>query len=176
MPHIFKGFILIITVTVGLLGCSATEPTTVKSEGSSGLYPAWYAQSGFSSDSISYHGFATAVSSDSVIAIANAELQARVNLESHIAELFEEERERLMEEGSIFARNTDFIITLRNAHNEVQSAATSKNRSASNEEGYYRGFTQVTITKSKLQDLMRSGFSGKTSYWEAIKETTLFTQ
>lgn len=168
MPRIYTGFILAGLLTIGFLGCSSTELVTETAD-EGGIYPAWYAPSEFSEDSVSFSGYAMAVSSDSVIAMANAELQARVNLESQIAEQFEEKRKSLEESGSSLATNADFIITLRNAHNAVQDAADAGNRSAKREEGYYRGFAQVSITRSELQDLMRSGFAGKASYWEALK-------
>lgn len=175
MPRIFKGFILVLMVTMGFLGCSATEQTVGSSDGSGGIYPAWYVQSGFSADSLSYHGFATAVSSDSVIAMANAELQARVNLESYIARKLESVREQLEDEGSDIATDTDFIITLRNAHHAVQEEAIPGNRSANKEKNYYRGFSQVSIAKNELMDLLESGFSGKARFWNALKNSEILT-
>jgi len=143
---------------------------------SEGIYPQWYAPSGFSSDSVAFSGYATAVSSDSVIAMANAELQARVNLENHIAERLESVREQLEESGSSISTNADFIITLRNAHDAVEDAAETGKRSAKQEDGYYRGFTKVTITRDELRDLIRSGFSGKENYWEIISDSDIFVE
>ncbi|MFD2532114.1 hypothetical protein [Gracilimonas halophila] len=173
MPRIFKGFILVLMVTMGFFGCSATEQTAVSSEGSTGIYPGWYIHSGFSVDSLSYNGFATAVSSDSVIAMANAELQARVNLESYIARKLESVREELEDQGSDIATDTDFIITLRNAHDAVQEEAVSGNKSANKEENYYRGFSEVSITKNELMGLLEDGFSGKTRFWNALKNSEI---
>jgi hypothetical protein len=176
MPRIFKGFTLVFIITAGFLGCSTSEQITAESEESSGIFPGWYIQSGFSADSLSFHSFATAVSSDSIIAMANAELQARVNLESYIATKLESVREQLEDTDSDIATDTDFIITLRNAHNEVQENAVPGNKSAAKEESYYRGFSQVSISRSELLNLMRSGFDGKGRYWEAISDAPMFAQ
>lgn len=175
MPRIFKGFILVLMVTMGFLGCSATEQTTESSDGSGGIYPGWYIQSGFSADSLSHHGYATAVSSDSVIAIANAELQARVNLESYIARKLESAREQLEDQGLDIATDTDFIIILRNSHHAVQEEAVPVNKSANRVNNYYRGFSQVSITKNELMEILESGFSGKTNYWNALKNSEILT-
>ncbi|MCH2449548.1 MAG: hypothetical protein MK198_05320 [Gracilimonas sp.] len=175
MPRIFKGFTLVFIITAGFLGCSTSEQITAEIEESSGIFPDWYVQSGFSADSLSFHSFATAVSSDSIIAMANAELQARVNLESYIATKLESVREQLEDTGSDIATDTDFIITLRNAHNEVQENAVPGNKSAAKEESYYRGFSQVSITKKELMGLLESGFSGKTRFWNAIKNSEALT-
>lgn len=175
MPRIFTGFILAGLLTIGFLGCSSTEKITEEAE-EGGFYPAWYESAEFSEDSVSFNGYAMAVSSDSVIAMANAELQARVNLESHIAAKLESVREELDDNGSSIATNTDFIITLRNAHNSVQEAADAGNRSAQREGSYFRGFVQVSISKSELLDLLELGFSGKESYWQELRSTELFQE
>lgn len=174
MPRIFKGFILAGFLTIGFLGCSPTEKITEQADEEGGLYPAWYESAEFVQDSVSFHGYAMAVSSDSVVAMANAELQARVNLESHLAAKLESVREELEDNGSGIATNTDFIITLRNAHNSIQEAADAGSKSAQREEGYYRGFAQVSISKSKLVDLLERGFSGKDSYWQEFRSSGLF--
>lgn len=178
MPRIFKGIVLVLIFTIGFLGCStteeATEQTTESSEESSDIYPNWYTQSGFSADSLSFHGFATAVSSDSAVAMANAELQARVNLESQIAIKLESVRDGLEDSGSELANDADFIITLRNAHNAVQEDADSGEQVAQQEKDYYRGFAQVSISKIELMDILESGFIGKDSYWQEVRSSDLF--
>ncbi|MEX2605319.1 MAG: hypothetical protein WD361_14010 [Gracilimonas sp.] len=137
-------------------------------------FPSWYSPSGFSADSLAFHGFATAVSSDSVIAMANAMLQARANLENGVAVKMEDVREDLEQTGSSNVTNTDFILTLRNAHNEVQQAAQPGNRSARNTDDYYTGFAQVTLTKSELRTIMESGFQGHPNYWKDFSTSSAF--
>lgn len=180
MPRILKGIVLVLTFTIGFLGCSTTEEATKQtaepSEESSGIYPNWYEQSGFSADSLSFHGFAMAVSSDSAIAMANAELQARVNLESQIAIKLESVREGLEDNGSEIATDPDFIITIRNAHNAVQDAADSGEQVALEEEDYYRGFAQVTILRSELIEVIKNGFNGKDSFWQEVSSSNLFQE
>lgn len=175
MPRIFTGFILAGLLTIGFLGCSSTEKITEEAE-EGGFYPAWYELAEFSEDSVSFNGYAMAVSSDSVIAMANAELQARVNLESHIGAKLESVRDELEDNGSGIATNTDFIITLRNAHNSVQEAADAGNKYAQREESYFRGFAQVSISKSELVNLLETGFRGKDSYWQEFRSADLFKE
>ncbi|MEX0724478.1 MAG: hypothetical protein WD053_11395 [Gracilimonas sp.] len=175
MSNFFKALLYTSILLIGFSGCATTDEVTEQGDGESEkIYPQWYVPSGFSSDSVAFNGYATAISSDSSIAMANAELQARVNLESHIAERLESVRKQLEENGSPISTNTDFIITLRNAHNAVEAAADPVEGTAQSEEGYYRGFAQVSITRSQLAALIRSGFSGKENYWEAISDSDIF--
>ncbi|MBD3615627.1 MAG: hypothetical protein HUJ22_03565 [Gracilimonas sp.] len=179
MSNIFKGlfFGIVLVVITGLSACSTSEKTTTVDVGTSGdSYPSWYVPSGFGADSLTFHGFATAVSSDSVIAMANAELQARINLESNIAEKMESVRKELEENGSSAVTNTDFILILRNAHNEVQTAATSEDKSSHKEDRGYRGFAKVSITKIDLESLLKDGFSGHPNYWRELNSSALFAE
>ncbi|HET8866335.1 MAG TPA: hypothetical protein VFM80_11615 [Gracilimonas sp.] len=175
MPRIFS-VVVVFVLMLGISACSTSEEITTKSETSPGIYPSWYSTSGLASDSLSFRGYATAVSSDSVLAMANAELQARVNLESNIAHKMEAVREALEERGSSLATNTDFIITLRNAHNMVQNVARLENKSAEEEDGYYRGFAQVVISKTDLKSLLESGFSEKDDYWQTFSSSPEFSE
>ncbi|MAL16560.1 MAG: hypothetical protein CL670_09705 [Balneola sp.] len=170
--------LLFILLFAGIFtACSSSQKSTSGDTGDvSSIYPAWYSPSGFSSDSASFHGFATAISSDSTIAIANAELQARANLESAIAEKLEEVRISLEEDGNSVATRTDFILALRNAHNAVQEAAIEEEGEARSKAGYFTGYSKVSITKSELKTLLESGFTGKTSYWNALSSSAAFTQ
>lgn len=174
MYNRFKALVIGFLVVVGLNACSASSSTTTTS--GSGNYPSWYAPSGFSSDSVSFHGYAMAVSSDSVIAIANAELQARADLESSIAKKLENVREQMEDDDISVATEPLFILTLRNAHQAVQDQASSTSGSARKQDGYYRGYAQVSISKSDLKKLLASGFSGKTTYWNSFSTSATYTQ
>ncbi|MEX2478716.1 MAG: hypothetical protein WD357_09785 [Gracilimonas sp.] len=179
MSNFFRALFFSTILLIGFTGCATTADVAEERPGqeeSEGIYPEWFTPSGFSSDSVAFNGYATAVSSDSSIAMANAELQARINLESQIAERLESVRKQLEENGSPISTNTDFIITLRNAHNAVEDAAAPVEQTAQSEEGYYRGFAQVSITRSQLAALIRSGFSGKENYWEAIRGSNIFSE
>lgn len=171
--------LLFVLLFVGIFtACSTSENTTADKTNNevSSIYPEWYSQTDFTSDSVSFNGFATAISSDSVIAIANAELQARVNLERAIAEKMENVREALEDNGNSIANNTDFILTLRNAHQSVQEAASEAGGEARPKANYYTGYAKVSISKNELISLLESGFRGKTSYWDAISSSVIFTQ
>jgi hypothetical protein len=139
------------------------------------MFPDWYNTTEFSSDSSAYYGFGTAVASDSAFAIHRAEIQARINLESKIAELTEEVRIDLVSSGSISAGNTDFIIILRTAHAGVEHAAQAGPNLTSNRAGVYRAFTMVQITKNDLVNVLEHGFAGHPSYWGEFSVADKFT-
>ena len=175
MTNFFKGTLFTSALIIILSSCSSTEKIAVTEESPS-VYPEWYSTAEFASDSVAFHGFATAISSDSTIAIANAELQARANLESAVAYKMEEVRSALEKEGNSTAKSTDFILTLRNAHNQIQEAANKTSGEARSTDEYYTGYAQVTISKSKFRQLMESGFQGKSSYWQALSSSSAFAE
>ncbi|MCP9292591.1 hypothetical protein [Gracilimonas sediminicola] len=172
MTHFFKVSVFISALLIGFTACSSSEKAA--STSSPAMYPAWYSTAAFDADSTSFHGFATAISTDSVVAIANAELQARTNLESAIAYKMEEVRTALEEEGNSTVTNSDFILTLRNAHNQVQETASVSNGASRSDEGYYRGYAKVSITKSDFDQLMKSAFSGKPDYWQLFSSSAAY--
>ncbi len=169
MFNVLKRSLLAAAFLTIVSACSSTKSTSVSS--GKEMYPAWYASSGFTSDSVSFYGYASAVSSDSIIAMANAELMARSRLESSLAEQIEEVRAELEEDGSSIATNSDFILTLRNAHQKVEGSAKDAQGEAFSKEGYFLGFAKVSISRAELMDLMENGFRGKQSYWNAINST-----
>lgn len=160
---------------IGFTSCSTSEKASVSPETTS-KYPEWYSTANFASDSTAFHGFAAAISSDSVVAIANAELQARTHLENAIAYKMEEVRSSLEEGGSSMVTNSDFILTLRNAHKAVQEAAENTSGEAHAKDQYFTGYAKVTISKAKFIELMESGFRGKTNYWETFSNSASFIQ
>ncbi len=172
MTHFLKVSVFATALIIGLVSCSSSEKAAVSS--SQSMYPAWYSTAEFDADSTSFHGFATAISADSVVAIANAELQARANLESALAYKMEEVRITLEEEGNATVANSDFILTLRNAHNQVQQAAASSNGAARPEDGYFKGYAKVSITKSEFNQLMKSAFSGEPGYWSMFSSSAAY--
>lgn len=175
MLKFFKVAFFVSALTITLSSCSSSGETIVDNTSSS-MYPAWYSTAEFASDSTAFHGFATAISSDSVVAIANAELQARIHLENAIAYKMEEVRSSLEEGGSSMVTNSDFILTLRNAHKAVQDAAKNTSGEARANDQYFTGFARVTISKAEFRVLMESGFKGKTNYWETFSNSASFIQ
>lgn len=176
MPHFLKGLITTVLLISLFNACSTTETSVMKGPGVESPYPVWYNTTGFESDSVAYYGFGEAISDDSTIAAANAELQARANFESRIAELMEDVRLDLADQGVSEVNETDFIITLRNAHQQVQDAANRVNAEAASEESYYRGFVEVRLTKEELESLLRSGFDGKNTYWNTFSSASFFEE
>lgn len=163
---LFTSGLLSIFVILFTFSCSSTESVTPTSNtSSSSIFPGWYQSSEFTADSISYTGYATAIASDSLLAVKRAEVQARAHLESNIAELTEDIRTSLEESGSTSASNTDFIIILRTAHSKVESAGTLSMNSVKKEDGYYRGFASVDISKEELVKVLEAGFTGHPRYW-----------
>jgi hypothetical protein len=153
-------------LVIAILGaCAASGPAISDSTSAESIFPSWYTIDGFSSDSLIYSGFATAIASDSAVALERAEKQARINLEKNIALLTEEIRTGLVESGSNNADNTDFIIILRTAHSGVETAATLGKSIARNTEGYYRGFASVEITRTQVRNVLEKGFTGHPRYW-----------
>ena len=175
MTNCIKVILFLSVLSVTFSACSTSEQATTTADSTS-LYPDWYSTSEFASDSIAFYGFGTAISSDSVVAIANAELQARYNLESAIAHKMEEVRSSLEEQGNTVATNSDFILTLRNAHQQVQKAAAMTSGEARTKKDYYTGYAQVTISKSEFRELLESGFKGKSDYWQAIRSSGAFVE
>lgn len=138
------------------------------------MYPGWYSSSGFTSDSLVFHGFAAAISSDSATAVANANMQARTVLESRIAEKLETIRQALEENGTTIASDADFIFTLRNAHQSVEVAADNTMGEARAADDYYTGFSRVSISKTELRSLLESGFTEKEGYWKQLSSSPAF--
>lgn len=172
MSKLYKSFLLVATLFISISACSTSE--NASGPKSSSMYPVWYDASEFTADSLAYNSFAIAVSSDSIIAAANAELQARANLESNLAELIEDAREEIVENGLSSATNTDFILTLRNAHQALENKADEVVSEARPNEGYYIGFARVSISKQRLKEVLRNGFSDHQSYWSEISAAPSF--
>lgn len=165
--NVYKGIFLALALLITGIQCSSTSPVTTEtpSKAAPSIYPVWYDNSGYVADSLSFHGFGTAVSSDSLTAITKAENQARIILEAEIAEITENIREDMVEGGSNAAKNTDFIIILRTAHSFVQQEAEKGQGIARNSDGTYRGFATVSITKEKVVATLEKGFTGHPKYW-----------
>ncbi|HBQ61304.1 MAG TPA: hypothetical protein DD671_17225 [Balneolaceae bacterium] len=174
MPHFLKILFVGSCIAILVSSCAATEEATSKSAAPASDVPAWFISSGFSSDSLAFHGYATAIEADSVIAIANARLQAKATLETALAKQLEEIREELGEGGNSTVTQTDFILTLRNAHQQVEEKASGSNGKAVQKEGHYLGYSRVSISKADFRSLMNSGFSGKNAYRSAFLESAAF--
>ena len=173
---LFKLCILAVSLTIIGVNCSSTGTATTESvsKAPSSIYPIWYQTSGYLADSTSFHAFGTAISADSATAMEKAEQQARIILESEIAELTEDIRQEMIDEGSTDAANTDFIIILRTAHSLVQDEANVTQSIARVEDGTYRGFSAVRISKPETVSILEKGFTGHPRYWGGFSGATMF--
>ncbi len=163
-------------IFLGLNACSSTENVGNEIAERSSVFPSWYQNAEFSSDSLGYSGFGTAIGADSAKAIERADMQARIYLEKRIAQLTEEVRTDLVQSGSKDAENTDFIIILRTAHSNVVEAANSVQSVSRKTDGYYRGFASVEISKDQLKSVLEQGFKGHPRYWGAFSASPTFVK
>tara|TARA_R110000868_G_scaffold37111_6_gene131451 strand:- start:36505 stop:37035 length:531 start_codon:yes stop_codon:yes gene_type:complete len=170
---LLKVWVLSLTVVIGLNACSTTENTVTEIEPIS-IFPSWYKNVEFTSDSLGYSGYATAIAVDSTKAIQRAVAQARIHLEKKIAQLTEEIRLEFKESGSNDAENADFIIILRTAHAGVVENAKVSETISSKLDGYYRGFASVEISKSEVRSTLEKGFTGHPRYWGGFSESPMF--
>lgn len=174
MPNSLKTLLYGITILTVFNACSSTGGTSKKAVSSTPGVPTWYQSSGFNSDSLFFYGYAQAISSDSVIAVANAGLQANASLENALAEEFEDIRVDLEEEGQNILSEPEFLITLRNAHQKVQDEADRSNGYALSKDGHFLGYAEVRISKKELTNLMSTSFANKSSYKNAFLESEAF--
>ena len=166
---------LSIFLLLGFNACSSSQNAvteTIKKAPS--IYPVWYQNAEFSSDTLGFSGYATAIASDSLMAIERANQQAKVHLEKQIGKITEEIRLDIEKSGSTTVNNTDFIIILREAHSEVINASSPLTSIAKKMDGHFRGFSSVRITKSDVKSLLESGFSGHPKYWAEFSGSTAF--
>jgi len=173
---LFKPLVFSILAIWGASACAPSENLVAENDsGSSSLFPTWYQNVEFTSDSLDYTGFATAIASDSIKAIERADKQARIHLEKRIAQLTEEIRTDLLESGSSDVDNADFIIILRTAHSNIEEAASTSQMISRKTDGYYRGFSSVSITKSEIKTVLENGFTGHPRYWGEFSSSPSFS-
>lgn len=169
-----KSGLLCVILTAFIISCSSSE--TLTDSEAEAEFPQWYEPAGFSTDSVYFSSYGSAISSDSVKAISRADKEARAKLENFIAEKLENARYHLEEKGSSFALDADFILTLRNAHAPVEEQAELVEGVARKSDNYYRGFAKASITRNALKKLLEAGFSGKATYWTELQESNIFTE
>ncbi len=166
--------VIIITLTGACASTGSVDSTSAPEANS--VFPSWYMASEFSTDSLTYSGFGTAIAADSLIATQRAEKQARLNLEKNIALLTEEIRTDMVKSGSTDAGNADFIIILRTAHAALEEAASLNQSIARATEGYYRGFASVEMTRSQIREVLEEGFTGHPRYWGGYSSSPGFAE
>jgi len=164
----------LITLTVACSG--AKKVTTNNTSSSNSLYPAWYGSYEFSSDSSSFTSRATAVAGDSETAKLRAEKEARALLESYIAKELEDIRSELERDGSEVVKKPDFILLLRNAHVKIEEGAIVAHSEAAQNEGVYRGFARVEISKKEVHGFIENGFNSKKAYQREFMTSQSFKE
>lgn len=167
---------LIAIIIAGLFSysCASTEGTISSTSESNSLFPSWYSNTGFQADSLSFHGFGTAISADSALAVTRAIENARLHLDLEIGKLAEDVRTQLETEGNSNVRNTDFILILRNAHADAVSQADPSNSWVRLDDNTFRAFASVDITKAELVGLLEEGFDGHPRYWASYSGSAFF--
>jgi hypothetical protein len=176
MPHIFKAFLTCTLLLSSIFSCASLDEVNSEEETATTDTPTWYNTANFSSDSLAFHGYAQAISSDSIIAVANARIQAKAHLEVSLSEIIEDYRAQAEENGENTVTDPDFIITLRNASQSVQEQAASTQGAAINKGEHFLGFAQVTISKDEFRDLIQSHLRETSGYWESIKNAPVFSE
>ncbi|MFP8488411.1 hypothetical protein ACKGJO_04865 [Gracilimonas sp. Q87] len=176
MINTFKVLVISTVISFGMIGCSATQETTSpqQTESQDIAYPSWYEQVMFQTDSTSFIGYGEAVALDSVTAIKNAELQARVNLEAGVSEIIEETRESISDKGNETVNTPEFLIMLRNASQAIQKEGTIANKTSLNKDSYFRGYATVRISRSEALTTLRTGFEANQGYWRILNDSSLF--
>ncbi len=175
MSDTLKGLLLCTVFLTGFAACSSPQKTaTVPKVESKKDYPQWFQANSFSADSTVFHGYAQAVAADSAVAVANAVLQARANLETGLANLLEEVRTEQEKSGVDVVTKKGFILSLRNAHQQSEQAAAKSNGAAYAKKGHYLGYAEVELTKVEVKDLLKKGLSS--TYWNALAESPIFKE
>lgn len=151
------GLFSVLLLAAAAVSCSSTgsatrntgKETTVQPPS---IYPDWYnSQSDFTSDSLEFSGYATAIAADSVQSVRLAEKLARVHLEKGIDAALESSRVKTVKkQGQQSAYNkASNIRALRNAVEPLQGLATVKATHTIEQSEHYRSFVQVSLSKQK---------------------------
>lgn len=176
MIHTLKVLGISALITIGIFGCSSTEQVSSSqiSDPPVSDSPSWYQKTAFETDSASFSGYGEAVATDSITAIGNAELQARVNLETGVSKIVEDTRKSILESGNETVNKPEFLIMLRNASQAIQGEGTVTNKTAIKKDGYFRGYVAVNIFRSDARDKLISGFEANPEYWEILSSGSIF--
>jgi len=166
----FSSFFVIAILCI-TTSCSAPEPVTSSEPrpetNNTSVYPDWYNRfETASQDSLTVYGFATAVASDSLIAMQRAEVQARNELGSMLSSQLEKIRQQIESEDTAGASEPDFILHLRTAHLSVVEAADVKQSSVRKTGDVFRAFTMISVQKTQADDLLKKAFGNNKRYWD----------
>ncbi|MTI87559.1 MAG: hypothetical protein FH748_06275 [Balneolaceae bacterium] len=176
--NLVRTFVLGLVLSAVVSSCSSTQKaSTAVTEAVNevdSVYPAWYKKAGFLAESTQYTAYHTAIAADSNKAISVAEDYARTKLESSLADKFETVRSQMASNGKSVAQQRDFIILLRNAHQQIVEEAQIQVSEASFDENHYRGFAAARISTSSLLKLMKKGFSQNAFYWKTFRTSRAY--
>jgi len=156
-----------------IYSCSSSN-SVVESSSSNEIFPVWYSMSSFQADSNSFSGFGIAIATDSTVAMHRASLEAKKNLDLAIGKISEDIRTQIVSEGNSSAGNTDFILILRNAHADAVEESNLSNHHVINENGKFRAFAEMNISKIELIKQLEVGFKGHPRYWASFSDNSTF--
>ena len=122
--------------------------------------PEWYTATGITSDSLEIRSVAVTLSGDSLNAAATAEKEARMQLEKYAGDILEDIRLNEASSGQSSLNNSAFIFELRQAHQKVEENALVQRVSVINTDPGFRGFAEVYISRSELEQLLSDELSG----------------
>lgn len=162
--------------TLACTGAKVTSTTSTKNQASTSIYPSWYNNDGFATDSTSFLAVSEGVSTDSTMALTRANSQAKVRLESNIAKELEAVRKALVKNGSSTADTKGFIVALRNAHYRVQDEATISNSIALKKGTSYVAFAEAQISKSEVHDILKNSIGKNARYWRVLMNDSSFNE
>jgi len=165
----FSSFFIIATL-IATSSCSAPEPVTSSDlppeTKPASVYPEWYTSADTATrDSLNLYGFATAVASDSLIALKRAESQARIELGAMLSSELEKIRQKLESDGVSGAGESEFIIHVGTAHLPASEAAAVTQSSVRKTGKVFRAFTMISVQKAQTDDLLQQAFGDFPQYW-----------
>lgn len=166
--------ICIAVCLIAFLGCTTSDITTKKTKS---LYPAWYNSSAdFSSDSLYYSGFATAIAKDSAGAVSKAIEQATAQLDMGLDKKMEDLRQDIVdEEGSgSFAATTNLIRGIRN-YQISQNILEDPEIEVSTNENQTRAFVRIRGERIKIQSDIMDHIEHATIYETKFKGSVIYT-
>jgi len=164
-----KVFIVALSsfIVISFYACSGTQktsaPKTQKEEvkKTTSVYPEWYQpKKEYASDSLSFYGYAIAVSRDSLQSIQKATQQAKVNLDNGVAKALESIRRELAQElnkQKKFA-NPQFLVNLANSHDISEKLASISEVKSAKKNDVYRSFVKVSLKKKELVQKLQGDF------------------
>lgn len=143
------------------------------------LYPSWFEnETEIVRDSTAVRAYASAVDSDSTVAVDKAEKQARENFISSFSETMEEIRnEAINEGGESVLSESGFVMALRNAEGALSGIPEIEEAEGEAQEDYkgYRGYVELAVSKDNLTETLETELSSHAEAWESLKSSEAYS-